>query len=358
MTANLKNLLRTANGPFLWAAVMIGIAFWVVGALIEATLLDEGGIVDTILVPDVKFAFLRTTVLAILVAFGGLAQKAINRRKIAERALREEMVFRDQLTEEQELTARMQAEEKARLGFLNTISHELRTPLTVLLTFSRLVRRNREGNLSNRQADQLDLVVSNGQRLAQMIDDLVNLSNLSSPDFKVMKSELSVPELVHEQADSLRPILKDRSQQLVVTVDPKARSAYGDWVRLGQVISNLVGNASKFSPTGSVIQLSVHPIEDCLQFTVANPGDPIPEDERKRVFDMFYRASNEATRATSGTGIGLSVCKAIVEKHDGKIWLEPWLDGHNRFTFKIPANAPDVTSEQVNDNRIRIATPS
>ncbi len=333
---NLKSLLRNANGPFLWAALAIGLAIWVVDAIVDSAFFEHSSFIGAFIVPDVEFVFMRASVLLLSATFGGVAQAAIHRRRQAETALKDEMVYRDRLAEEREHTARIQAEEEARLSFLNTISHELRTPLTVLLTFSRFVRRNRDKNLTRRQTDQLDLVVSNGQRLATMIDDMVNLSNMSSSGFEVLKGVVNVRDLVNEQAESLKPILAERSQRLQVTIGSAVETVAGDWVRLGQVISNLIGNASKFSPADALIQLSVRRVDGGVRFTVANPGPEIPASERDRVFDLFYRVDDESTRATSGTGIGLSVCRAIVEKHGGSIWLEPWLDGCNRFTFEIP----------------------
>ncbi len=332
----LRRKFRGANGPFLWTSVGIGIAFWLVDAVIDATLLDEGGFVEQFLVPELEFVVMRAMVLAISVAFGLLAQTAINRRKRAEAALREEMVYRGQLAEQRELNARVQADEKARLSFLNTISHELRTPLTVLLTFSRIVRRNRERNLTEQQSGHLDLVVSNAQRLATMIDDLVNLANITSPGFEFKTEQIYVPDLVQEQAESLKPMLAERSQSLDLVVDERVTHADGDWVRIGQVIFNLVGNASKFSAESSRIGLDVGVSGDRLRFSVTNSGDAIQVAESERIFDLFYRGDNEMTRSTSGTGIGLAVCRAIVEKHGGRIWLEPHADGMNRFTFEIP----------------------
>ncbi|MEX0761841.1 MAG: GAF domain-containing sensor histidine kinase [Dehalococcoidia bacterium] len=234
-----------------------------------------------------------------------------------------------QLAHEHEMRVRADIEKRelqrvseAKNHFLSTMSHELKTPLTSMIAFNDLVLRNRAGNLSVREIDQLKIVRRNGERLKNLVDDLLDVSRIDSGSLKLEPSQFDLQEVFNEIESSLAPFLEGKHQALKLETPCAAISIVADRDRLVQVISNLVSNSSKYSPDGSTVELNGWLDDDRLHIEVRDHGIGISKEDLPKVFSAFFRADNEMTKAQPGTGLGLQIVKGIVDAHGGEICVD------------------------------------
>jgi signal transduction histidine kinase len=230
----------------------------------------------------------------------------------------------------------LEAATAARTEFLSMITHELKTPLTSVTAFSDILARNRNDNLKDRETDQVKVIQRNSRRLQEMIDDLLDLSRMESGRFQLSKAPFSFTEVIDETKEQAASILEARNQRLVVESSGAGVEINGDRSKLIQVLTNLITNASKYSPDGTVIEVAVNVIDRQLCVEVRDDGYGLPDDDIEVLFEAFRRGTGEATAKAPGTGIGLFVSKQIVEGHDGTIALRP-RDGNGTIaSFTIP----------------------
>ncbi|NQW18350.1 MAG: HAMP domain-containing histidine kinase [Chloroflexi bacterium] len=241
-----------------------------------------------------------------------------------------------QLASAVQSTRESEIAERERQRFLGVVSHELKTPLTSVLAFNSLIARNRDGNLTERQTKHLDLIKKNAQRLDGLIDDLLDVSRLETGNFTLRIVEFPIRELVNELSQSLSDTFELNSQNLVIELPDSDSLLVADRDRIFQVASNLLTNASKYSPANSTITLMVSTVDDRFQMIVSDQGPGLTESEQLRVFDPFYRTQSVLTRAIAGSGIGLSIAKAIVELHEGHISVESTVGAGSRFIVDLP----------------------
>jgi two-component system sensor histidine kinase KdpD len=257
------------------------------------------------------------------------------------------LVFRD-ITESQqtevererllraEAKARAEAERQSelRLRFLGIISHELRTPLTSIKGFATTLLAEDVAWDAASQRDFIATIDQEADKLTNMIEQLLDLSRIESGRLSVAPERVSMAELL----DGVLPALTTLAAEHVLTVDvpqglPVVRA---DQQRVGQVLSNLVGNAAKYSPKGTSIYLRVQPDGEGLRVSVSDEGPGIAPEDRPHVFEAFRRGSDSQARQTKGTGLGLAICKGIVEAHGGRIWFEEHDGPGTTVSFTLP----------------------
>jgi len=224
----------------------------------------------------------------------------------------------------------------AKTDFLTTVSHELRTPLTSILAFADVLTRNRQGNLVEKQTRQLGIIQRSGRRLSVLIDDLLDATHIEQSKFELKPVRFDAGELITELTESFGPILREKNQKFVVDLPETRIEMFADQIRLTQVVSNLVTNASKYSEEGSEVGMSLRADGDSVIVSIQDQGIGIAPDDIERVFGAFFRADNEGTRAQSGTGIGLYFSRMIVSHHHGEISAESELDKGTTMTVRIP----------------------
>ncbi|MEE8045649.1 MAG: GAF domain-containing sensor histidine kinase [Dehalococcoidia bacterium] len=225
----------------------------------------------------------------------------------------------------------------AKSDFLTTVSHELRTPLTSILAFADVLQRNKFGNLVAKQERQLGIIQRNGRRLAVLIDDLLDATHLEQSKFELEPVRFDVGDTVAELVESFTPLLAVENQRLALDLPDEKVEMFADQVRLSQVISNLVTNASKYSGEKSEVKISVELAnEDEVVIRVQDHGIGINSDDLSQIFGAFYRADNEVTRAQPGTGIGLYFCRMIVQYHGGEISAESEPGEGTTVTVRLP----------------------
>lgn len=193
----------------------------------------------------------------------------------------------------------------AKTDFLTTISHELRTPLTSILAFADVLSKDKPGTLVEKQQHQLGIIQRNGRRLKMLIDELLDTTLRDTENISIDPSEFDIVETAVEVTQALTPITDEKRQHVEVTTTDETITLEGDQFRVSQVISNLVTNASKYSPEGSSIQISIDGSSDKVMICVADEGMGISPIDVPYVFSAFYRADNEITRSVSVSGIGL-----------------------------------------------------
>ncbi|MDA0677479.1 MAG: HAMP domain-containing sensor histidine kinase, partial [Chloroflexi bacterium] len=248
--------------------------------------------------------------------------------------------------------AELEEANQAKSRFLSMVSHELKTPLTSITTFAILLQKRLSDSLGEREVKHFDALVRNSGRLKVLIDDLLDVSASASGELRLSMEQVVVSEVVNEAVLAVQPITDSREQELSISIDdPNARFA-ADPVRIQQVIVNLLSNASKYSPEGSVIELSVTSELDIVCFKITDHGMGISEEDQKSLFSTFFRTQEAVSSGISGTGLGLVIVRSIVEGHGGTVRLESSVGVGTSVYVEMPASvdSAEVNSEAVQES--------
>jgi signal transduction histidine kinase len=236
---------------------------------------------------------------------------------------------------------RLKELDRMKSDFVSHVSHELRTPLTAIKGAMDLVLREVVGPLTEKQIHYLTRVRSNTQHLAGLINDLLDLSKIESGRIEVKSSRVSLTGLVHEVVEALRPVAAEKVIALEATVREPSILVWADRDKINQVLTNLIGNAIKFTPVqGKVtVSASINGAES-VQVSVSDTGPGVPPDEKEKIFAKFYQIAEVNGENSKGTGLGLAISKALVELHGGKIWVESEPSRGSTFLFTLPVSGP------------------
>jgi PAS domain S-box-containing protein len=218
--------------------------------------------------------------------------------------------------------------------FVATVSHELRTPLTSILSFLELIRAEADG-LGPEGLHFLDIIQRNANRLLRLVGDLLLLSRIESGTSPRELLPVSLPELAADAVRNAAPAAAGYGVTLVAETRDGPELP-GDHFGLTQMLENLIANAVKFSHPGDTVNVRASWAGDQWRIDVADQGIGIPPDEMDRLFQRFVRASNARTSGRPGTGLGLSVVKAIVELHGGQVTVESALEQGTTFSIFLP----------------------
>ncbi len=187
------------------------------------------------------------------------------------------------------------------------------------MAFADVLTRNRPGNLVEKQTRHLNIIQRSGRRLAVLIDDLLDATHIEQSKFELMPVRFDLGEMIEDLTESFIPILREKNQKFVINTPETPVELFADQIRLTQVVSNLVTNASKYSGENSEVTIDIRSEDNEVVIAVKDQGIGIEQQDLSHVFGAFFRADNESTRAQSGTGIGLYFCRMIVEYHNGNI---------------------------------------
>jgi signal transduction histidine kinase len=251
---------------------------------------------------------------------------------------------------EMELTAAKAAAEQAnqfKSEFLSTISHELRTPLSAVLGFSELLADQVIGPLTPRQVDHVRKIHLSGEHLLRLINDILDLSRIEAGHLELMLEELPLDLVVKDAFGSLQSLADKKAQQFTCDC-PLGLTVQADLTRLHQVLTNLIGNAIKFTPEGGRVAVSAKrqtgPAESRIRVEVSDDGPGIAKDEQERIFESFYRSKQMLGR--EGAGLGLTISKRLVEALGGEFGLESEPGHGSRFFFTLPSNTAGKGQDQ------------
>ncbi|HLV99279.1 MAG TPA: ATP-binding protein, partial [Ktedonobacterales bacterium] len=249
----------------------------------------------------------------------------------------------------QDITALKEAE-RLKDEFVALVSHELKNPLTSIKGYTQLLRAQLEAReglaLSEQEQLCLHVVEEEADRLSALASDVIDVSRLQSGRLVLRIEELDLVSLVRQVAERLQ--ITTKAHTLHLLADSDSIWLHGDRNRLEQVLLNLIANAIKYTPQGGSIDITVTQAEDgqSVQVRIHDCGIGIPQEQQARLFARFSRASNASAHGITGTGLGLFLCRELIERHGGRIWLESEEGQGSTFSFLLPLTPPDDTLER------------
>lgn len=238
-------------------------------------------------------------------------------------------------TELKEVIAKARDVERSKQEFSSMITHELKTPLVPIIGYGSLLLNEKLGGLTPRQKEKLQIMFNSAKKLAALSQDLLDVQKLELGEIHLNMVEASASQVIESSISSLATeadarniiLINNSNGGAVLKCDPD---------RIAQVLNNLVNNAIKFSHEGGKIDLDAKLENASVVFSVKDYGIGIPKNKQDKIFTKFYQVDTSLTRKAGGTGLGLAVCKGIVETHGGKIWLESEEGKGSIFSFSIP----------------------
>jgi len=229
--------------------------------------------------------------------------------------------------------------------FLANTSHELKTPLNGIIGIAESLIDGATGKLSKATIFNLALIFSSGRRLTQLVNDLLDFSQLKHKKIELKTKPVGMRELTDVVLMLCRSLVGKKSLQLLNKIDADIPPVDADENRVQQILHNLIGNAIKFTERGTV-EVSAVVVKDKLEITVADTGIGIPADKLDRIFESFEQANGSIAREYGGAGLGLAVTKQLVQLHGGDIRVESTVGIGSRLTFTLPLSEGKVESKQ------------
>ncbi|MCU7796982.1 MAG: sensor histidine kinase [Candidatus Thiodiazotropha sp. (ex Myrtea spinifera)] len=229
--------------------------------------------------------------------------------------------------------------------FVSTVSHELRTPLTSIRAFSEILRDSPELS-SNQREEYLDIIVKESERLTRLINEVLNLAKIESEGVEWNMQCVDLRHAIEEALVATQQLVAESGTALIKRMPDESVEVTVDKDRVIQVVINLISNAVKFCD-GENCQIGVRIFQNdgraCVEVT--DNGSGIPHGEQERIFEKFHQVSDAQDGKPRGTGLGLPICRRIVEHHGGKIWVESELGQGATFIFTLPLRAIEDRAE-------------
>ncbi len=247
------------------------------------------------------------------------------------------VVFRD-VTERRAI-------DRLKSEFVSTVSHELRTPLTSIRGALGLLGSGLLGTLHEKGQRMLEIAVSNTDRLVRLINDILDLERIGSGKTELAHAPVDAHTVMVQASQGLQSMADEAGIHLVVS--PASGTLLGDSDRIIQTLTNLIGNAIKFSTAGTTVTVSGTARQTDFAFCVADQGRGVPEEKLETIFERFSQVDASDSRDKGGTGLGLAICKSIVHAHGGRLWAEKNDPVGSRFQFTIPLAAPLLIARTV-----------
>jgi signal transduction histidine kinase/DNA-binding response OmpR family regulator len=282
-------------------------------------------------------------------------------------ALNNATLFEDVQQAKMEAEAATKAAEKAneaKSAFLSTVSHELRTPLTSVFGFAKIIRKRLDEKIFpivnkadpktdktiSQISENLHVVISEGERLTHLINDVLDLAKIEAGKMEWNKENVSMSEVAERAIAATTSLFDQKALKLIKKIDTDLPEIIGDRDKLIQVIINLISNSVKFTDKGS-ITCRVYQEKDELMVSIADTGIGIAPEDFGAVFEQFKQVGGDTlTDKPKGTGLGLPICKEIVEHHGGRIWLESEVGKGSTFSFALPINKTTAAARPMHLN--------
>jgi len=252
-----------------------------------------------------------------------------------------------------ERNARIAAQRATRMKdeFLATLSHELRTPLSSILGWTQVLLRAKPGDKRIDVPHAIGVIDRNARAQVQLIDDLLDLNRIMTGKLRLDLQQVAMADIIQAAVESVAITASAKGVHLQSLLDPGPATVNGDSGRLQQVVWNLLNNAIKFTPKGGKVQVLMQRVDSHVEFSVSDTGIGIPESFLPRVFDRFTQQDGSASRAHGGLGLGLAICKQLVELHGGSIRVESAGEGQGAsFFVKLPLSILQTAEERAGEH--------
>ena len=285
------------------------------------------------------------------------AEVETQKEALEQRVIERTAALASAIEEAQAARVAAEAASASKSAFLSSVSHELRTPLTSVVGFSRLIRRRldevifpsvAEGDPKRDRAvrqvsENLGIIIEEGERLTTLINDTLDLAKIEAGRMEWRRDPVDIAEVIARATSATASLVSGSGPQMIVDAQPDLPRLIGDRDRLIQVVINLISNAVKFTPSGSITCAARRDGvgDDTVVVSVTDTGVGIAPEDHDRVFEQFGQAGDTLTDKPRGTGLGLSICREIVEHHGGRLWLESELGKGSRFSFSLPVPRDD-----------------
>lgn len=310
------------------AAVLYGIAVFFAAAVADILMSSH-------LLGDGNYITLSETAMLVFVLAQTVSLFLMNNRLLAETRATEQ-----KLAAEKDA---LQNLNRMKTEFLGNVSHELKTPLTVMSGYAQTTKAlaERPGELDGSEvARRMKLIASEAERLSLMVGQVLDTTRIEEGRMAIDKAYCRMEEIIHSAIETHYPMLNKNGNRLEIRLHPPLPMVFADPARIGQVIVNLIANAARFTSQG-FITVSAEEESEGVLVCVADNGDGIAAEQLPHVFER-YHTKNARTGKDTGTGLGLYICKYIVEQHGGSIWVESEEGRGTSVFFTLPAGGDTV----------------
>jgi signal transduction histidine kinase len=233
----------------------------------------------------------------------------------------------------EDITERQKVE-RMKNEFIGIVSHELRTPLTAIQMSLGLLKTGIYAKKPEKAQRMIEIALLDTSRLVNLVNDILDLERLESGRAVLEKTVCQATDLMQQAVDGMQAIAAQ--QAITLTIAPTDATVWAAADTIIQTLTNLLSNAIKFSPADSTIYLRAEPQTDSVLFQVSDQGRGIPDDKLETIFGRFQQVDASDAREKGGTGLGLPICRGIIERHGGKIWAESVLGEGSSFFFTLP----------------------
>ena len=231
--------------------------------------------------------------------------------------------------------------ERLKSQFVSVAAHQLRTPLSILKWSLSMLIGGEMGSVGEEQKEILLKANQTNERMIRLINDLLNVARIEEGRFVYQPKVVDLGEVVERVVKNSEDLIKERKIKFKVNIEEKEvpKIIKADIEKLTLTIKNLVENAIRYTDVGGDIAVSLGKKDNKVEFSIKDSGIGIPKEQQDRVFTKFFRGDNAVRKETEGTGLGLFICKNIIEAHDGKVWFESEENKGTTFSFSLPTIA-------------------
>jgi len=227
----------------------------------------------------------------------------------------------------------LQRTDELRAALVSSVSHDLRTPLTsIKAAASSLLQDDVAWNEEERRSFS-QTIEHEADRLNRLVENLLDLSRIEGGALQAEKEWYPIDEPIHDVLGRMQPLLQGRA--ITISIPADLPPVELDYLMIDQVLTNLLENVLRYTPAGSPVEIAVRASSTEIILSIADRGPGIPQTDLERIFDKFYRV-RDSKQSTSGTGVGLAVCRGLIDAHGGRIWAENRPDGGAIFRFTLP----------------------
>ncbi len=237
-----------------------------------------------------------------------------------------------------EKSRELEAASRHKSEFLANMSHELRTPLNAIVGFSQVLREGMFGEVNEKQAEYLDDILSSGNHLLSLINDILDLSKVEAGQIELEVTSFSLRDALERGVVMIRERATNDGVRVALETGSGVDVVEGDERRVRQVIFNLLSNAVKFTPSGGIVDVSAYRIDGEVRVAVTDTGPGLAPEDHERIFEEFQQTET-GIHQREGTGLGLALSRQLVELHGGRIWVDSEVGKGSTFVFTLPARA-------------------